>query len=177
MTKIIVFEDFVPEKRHCALFVGLDGRGYLDERAARYASSTHTRCECGRLAAKPYAKCESCREKIAWEKYEKLPTREWNGEPLYSEAVDRYFFNDELEDYLADAEETAEDLRLVFCNPEYLPQIDIGDWDLHEDYEIAPEVEAAVNALNELLAKQPPHCWYPGKVAAKVNLKRQNMPR
>ncbi|KKU53551.1 MAG: hypothetical protein UX75_C0036G0026 [Candidatus Moranbacteria bacterium GW2011_GWE2_47_10] len=77
-----------------------------------------------------------------------------------------YFFGDDLEVYLEDSGDRAENLRLVFCEPESLPQIQIENWDLHEDYEVAPEVKAAVNALNELLAKQPPHCWYPGKVAA-----------
>ena len=166
MTKIIMFEDFVPEKRPCILFMGLDGRAYQDERAARYASATHTRCKCGEPAVKPYTACESCRGKIAWEKYAQLPTREWKSEPLYSQAIDHYFFGDDLEVYLEDSGDRAENLRLVFCEPESLPQIQIENWELHEDYTLAPEVKPAVNALNELLAKQPPHCWYPGKVAA-----------
>ena len=171
MTKIIMFEDFVPEKRPCILFMGLDGRAYQDERAARYASATHTRCGCGEPTAKPYTACKSCREKIAIEKYAKLPTRKWKGEPLYSQAIDHYFFDDELEYCMVDEkvnneEFNVKDLRFVFCEPESLPQIQIENWDLHEDYEVAPEVKAAVNALNELLAKQPPRCWYPGKVAA-----------
>ena len=114
--------------------------------------------------------CPACREKIAIEKYANLPVKEWNGEPLYSQSIDHYFFGDDLKEYLAENDLKLEDLRLVFCEPEHLPQIQVEDWNLHEDYTLAPEVEAAVKALNELLTKQPPHCWYPGKVAAKVNL-------
>ncbi|NCB47800.1 hypothetical protein EOM81_12400 [bacterium] len=177
MEKIITFEDFKPEQRDIKMFVGLDGNAYADEFAAKYASCTHRKCEkCGKPTEKRYVMCASCALAHKKAEYEKLPKKEWKGEPLYSEFLDEYFFDDDLENYYTDCDETirAEDLRLVFCEPEPLPQIQIENWDLYEDYEVSKEVEDAVKALNELLAKQPPHCWYPGKVAAIVNFKKKD---
>ena len=171
MTKIIMLEDFVPEEKTITGFVDCKGNIWADKNAAKYASATHRKCEkCGEPVEKTWVVCRSCREKAKIEKYNKLPIREWKGEPLYSEYLDRYFFDSDLEDYLYDENVKAEDLRLVFCEPEVLPQIQIENWDLYEDYEISKEVIDAVAKLNELLAKQPPHCWYPGKVAARVSL-------
>lgn len=168
---MILFEEFKPEVKSIEMFIAANGFAYEDELAAKYASCTHRKCtKCGEPAEKTWLICPMCREKIAIEKYAKLPIKEWKGEPLYSQAIDHYFFGGDLKEYLAEDDLKVEDLRLVFCEPEHLPQIQLEDWDLHEDYTVAPEVEAAVMALNELLAKQPPHCWYPGKVAAKVNL-------
>lgn len=169
---MILLEEFKPETMCRIVFLSTKGEPYFDEFLAKYASCTHRKCtKCGEPTEKTWTICSMCREKIAIEKYAKLPIKEWNGEPLYSQAIDHYFYGNDLEVYLEDSGDSAENLRLVFCEPEHLPQIQVENWDLHEDYTVAPEVEAAVKALNELLAKQPPHCWYPGKVAAKVVLK------
>jgi hypothetical protein len=41
---------------------------------------------------------------------------------------------------------------------------------LHEDGEISAELEAAFEALNEVIRKEPPLSWSPGSVVAIVDL-------
>jgi len=154
------------------------GKIYWDERSARYESCTHVSCEkCGQPSAKPYLICPTCDEKNNKEKYAALPSREWDGKtPLYSNAFDEYFFSeDALIDFIHENNikfitDIAE-MHLVFAEPEYLQTIDTENWDLHEDYEIPKAVVDAMAALNTAIAVAPPHCWYPGKIAAIVEMK------
>ncbi|PVX86438.1 hypothetical protein [Paraburkholderia unamae] len=162
-------------------FVSTDGHFYGDdERLARYASCTHVRCDCGTLVHKGWMACDACREKKDIERYAALPKVEWNGDGfIYSDACDRYFQSyEEVVDYLRDAiaddpEFTVESLRLMICEPNMAREIDGNEHfsdDLPEDGEIPPELEAAFEALNAVIRKQPPLSWSPGKNAAIVTI-------
>lgn len=162
-------------------WVSTDGRFYGDdENLARWASCTHIRCACGALVKKCWTACDACRLKSNIERYNRMPKIEWDGSTmLYSDAADRYFQDyDEIVDYLLDCAEdnsqtTVADLRLIVCEPNTAQQIDGNDHfsdDLPEDGEISAELEAAFDALNEVLRKEPPLSWSPGKYAAIVTI-------
>lgn len=162
-------------------WVSTDGRFCGDdEHLARWASCTHVRCACGALAEKPWTACDNCRVKNDIERYEEMSKREWDGTTmLYSDAHDRYFQDyDELVDHLRDTrgeypETTVEDLRLLVCEPNVAREIDGNEHfcdDLSEDGEISPQLQAAFDALNEVIRKEPPLSWSPGRHAAIVTI-------
>ena len=148
-----------------------------DERAARYASSTHAKCECGNLMEKQYSKCADCRHKLDWEAFNKLPSEVWLGDSfIYSKSADKYFRNeDELLDYIDDSEEDTkiESLMLVHCVPNYFTPIEFDMWQdiMPEDEEELPkELEDAVNLFNCTIKNLKPASYSPGKVRAIVQL-------
>lgn len=152
-------------------WVSRDGRFYGDdERLARWAGCTHLICDCGNEYKKGWTMCQNCRSIKDLERYEARPFKEWDGkEPIYSEALERYFFHDsDLEDYMADEEILPEDLRLVICDP-ISPRLVEDDWfqdalpeDQYVDDVASKEVIEAMRKLNELLEKEV-WSWQPGK--------------
>lgn len=144
------------------------GKGERAEQTARYAGSTHHKCECGGIAPKGWIRCEECRRKSANENYLKLPYKEWDGDaPICLYDDDRYFFSeDELIDYLYDHELNGSDIQLVLCKGMPYQQID-GETvagDSHEDWEPSKELEEKIKEFNTYLATLPPHSWMPGKI-------------
>lgn len=106
-----------------------------DEHMSRYCCATELPCECGNRTDKFHIRCESCRKQREDERWAKAlaEAAPWDGEtPLYSTAIDRYFFDaDAIEDYLEDRDDaplTAEDLRLVLCEPTRPPQFAMEDF-------------------------------------------------
>lgn len=156
-------------------WVSRDGRFYgNDESLARYAGSTHRTCECGAVTEKSYLRCKECRHKGDIAKYNAMPSQPWDGETfLYSDAHDKYFQDleslaDHLSDYDDDDKYTLEDLRLIICEPNYARQVESDFWcdELPEDGDIPAEMKAAMKAFNEVIKRQAPLSWSPGKFAA-----------
>lgn len=145
-----------------------------DERIARYSGATHTPCaDCGAPVTKCYTRCPACREKKAVERYAAMESQKWDGEtPLYSDALDEYFYD---EDYIRDAahehECSLDDLRLIVCQPNHYREIDTDYWqdELPEDGDVSPELVEALGALNRVVRSLGPASWSPGKYAADVS--------
>ena len=162
-------------------FTGLegwvDGNGRFwgkDEHAARWSGCTHIVCPgCGKTTAKTYTHCPECREKSAIARYEEKEQIKWDGKtPLYSQSADRYFMDSEdLDYYLEEEESTVEDLRLIICVPNYLSplQEDFFCEDQAEDGELPQDVIEAMESFNEVISKQEPISWSPGKYAADLS--------
>jgi hypothetical protein len=145
----------------------------VDERAARYDGCTHTRCEdCGEPVDRGRLICPKCHEKRQVKRYNTMPQEEWDGKGmLYSDAADKYFLDlDDAEDFLEDEEGTIESLRLIICEPNYLPLIpdDYGCDELAEDGELPDAVIDAIEKFNEVIRKTGAVSWYPGKKRIKL---------
>lgn len=141
-----------------------------DERMARWSGATHLVCDCGTVHEKAWTKCPECHQKAHEERYAAMPQEAWDGEaPLYSDACDTYFSSEEeLVEYVQDdPERNYENLRLLICEANYPREIDGSDHfsdDLPEDGELPSVLEAAFEALNEVIKKQPPLSWSPRRV-------------
>ncbi len=161
-------------------WVSRDGRFWgNDERVARWVGCTHIVCECGQPAVKNYTCCEQCREKMRCARYEALKFEEWDGiTPLFSESLDRYFFDaDELHDAMDDIEDADFDPMLLICIPNYARKLDGEYWsdELPEDRDIddcaGKEVAEAIDALNKLLDGKV-LSWSAGKKRTSVKLEK-----
>jgi hypothetical protein len=132
-----------------------------DEHTARYDGSTHRICkenpEHGEHRTNSY--CEKCRDEKRNAKWAAMPRREYDGTPVVVFDSDTYFFDgDSIADWLADNDIKPEDARLVFCEPNYLRQ-------LTDDGELSDAVRAALDALNAVIAAEPPSSWSEGNEA------------
>jgi len=153
-----------------------NGQLYWDEQTARYAGSTHSLCKrCQCVTSKDWTLCLGCREKLEIERFEAMPRADWDGESMiYSQVLDKYFRDmNEVEEALEDLDEpiTKADARLVICRPNRARQIDPDDFfvdDLPEDGEVPDELRKAFEALNAVIAKQPPLSWSPGPFALRL---------
>ncbi len=163
-------------------WVGRDGRFYGDdERAARYAGSTHRACEdCGSpTTPKYFLQCAACRNRRAVERHAARETRPWDGSSIiFSDALDQYFSSwDDIEEYLANEDAVPlEDLRLLHCEPIYASEIEPSSYyhdSLPEDEDDAPKwLEDAFAVLNETIREHRKRgdalSWTPGKIAVDV---------
>jgi len=148
-----------------------------DERTARYSGGTHKTCEdCGNVYLKN-SWCEPCYKKKQAAKFEAMPRRVWDGvEPICLFDGDKYFFDcdiAELEEYAEECQCEVDDLRLVFCEPQYATQLE--PYDLYqdllpEDGELPDEIIAAIDVFNAAIKDLPPLSWLPGKVAVALNV-------
>lgn len=145
-----------------------------DEHMARWSGCTHKPCEdCGASTVKGYVRCEKCRDKRALERYQALEKRIWNEEaPVYSEAHDQWFFDEQsVWEYVEEHETTIDKLQLVTSKPQYLRELDVDyfvDELPEDDYNLPDEVQAAMDALNAVIKKAHPVSWVPDKYAAIV---------
>lgn len=159
-------------------WVASDGRYYAEnEHSARWAGSTHQKCECGNTFGKGRTICDSCHSKNRTEKYYALPMVEWDGTtPVCTFDDDRFFFDeDSLLDYMADMKHEEPDVehevQLVLCEPGKLRLIDHDDWcdDLPEDGELPDEVAQKVTELNEAIKRAPVVSWWAGTTRINVD--------
>lgn len=147
-----------------------------DEHMARWSGATHIPCDkCETPTKKGFTQCESCREQNKIERYKALEKVIWDGKtPLYSEAHDEWFFDEEsILDYLFEHETTPTKLRLVTSSPQYLNELDIDyfvDVLPEDDYCLPDEVEEAMEAFNKVIRKSKPVSWVPGQYAAIVEV-------
>lgn len=148
------------------------------ESLARYDGCTHRPCQkCGKPAEKHYTACRDCRAVSRAEAWANLPEVEWDGKtPLCEYDGDRFFFDPDDLYYYYDEEIDPDTVMLVVCEPDYGPSVDS---DLFadctpEDHETAdqqhPEIAEAMKKLNELIHKNGPYCWWPGK--KRINVKK-----
>ena len=156
------------------------GQGEHNERQARWEGCTHVDCsKCGKEIEKSRTICEACAHKRNVAQYEAYLSKPWNGEDyIYSDSHDKYFSTlDEVYEYLEEQKEegeetTLDDLMLVHCEPNYLPQVDHDTFSIDD---IMPEdmgledvcnkdVLAKIAELNELIKKQRPISWSPIKL-------------
>lgn len=150
-------------------WVSKDGKVFTGKEAehlARYSGSTHTICECGTPAKKPYTACPDCREKRQAETYRKLPLVEWDVEtPLCIYRSDEYFYNEDDIDYHCEENKINEsDLQLVLCEPseprileasEFLEEI-IPE---NDDYKIPEDIHKAAEEFNQTVRDAMPISW------------------
>jgi hypothetical protein len=159
-----------------AVWVCRNNHSHDDERSARYCGSTHTTCSsCGSVVEKCWLKCAACRAADDLRKYEAMPRVPYTGDPVYSEALDRYLMDeDEIEYALDDMDEgtTIADLRLVECYPNmaanYAPTSELFADGLDPDAEgsLPNDVEEALDAFRVALeACASPLSWSSGKKA------------
>lgn len=140
-----------------------------DEHMARWDGSTHFICECGKTARKSYTKCDDCIAQKRREAYLKLPEQPYMGEPICLADGDEYFFSeDELIEYLEDNELEADEVSLLFCEPNYLPELDLDYFQdvMAEDAEYPDKLVSLVNEFNKSLKEinKTPISWFPGKI-------------
>jgi hypothetical protein len=142
-----------------------------DERAARYDGCTHRECEdCGEPVEKGWLICPKCSEVRDTARYQTLPKETWDGVGmLYSQTADKYFSDwDEVEEYCEDEAIVEDKLRLVICEPHYLPLLrsDFGCDELPEDGELPDAVIHAIDEFNKVIRATAPVSWWPGSRAA-----------
>ena len=151
------------------------GDGKQGEQTARYRGSTHTKCECGNIIkTRSYNKCETCRNKISFENYTKLPFRKYMGEPVVDYDGDEYFFSEEqLVDYLYENDLT--EIDLLFCDENNWQEIEPDYWCdcMIEDGELPLELEKAMEALNEVIRNLPAALYSPSKIRTNYKLKKE----
>lgn len=135
-----------------------------DERTARWAGCTHEICSgCGKTIER--GRCNDCREKKDVEKWTKAERKDWDGVmPLYSDAYDKYFFNDDAEEFADDEGVSLDDLRLYICDPVFGRSIDTDYFqdELAEDGEVPDAILEAMEKLNEAIKAAGPLSYYPG---------------
>jgi hypothetical protein len=151
-------------------WVSSDGRFFgKDEHLARWNGCTHKKCEdCNNYAEKNWVRCEECRRKRSNERYNALPYKEWDGKtPICTWDGDVYFFSDEdLIEWLYDNECNGSDVQLVCAQGINYRELDYETitGDAHEDWEPENELRNAVNKLNEVIRKLPPHSYTVGEI-------------
>lgn len=147
-----------------------------DESTARYDGCTHQLCHgCGEVIAKSNYFCK-CSDKRSQEKFDAMSEEPWDGEsPIYSDWLDKYIFDGDIESLLDDqAEGTAmEDLRLIHCVPVYLHQIDTDVWEDElrtedDSAEVPSAVDEALEKLNEAIKNAGPVAWQAGNKRVKL---------
>ena len=142
-----------------------------DERMARFDGSTHKICDKNPApgVVEQRSWCEACRAERMTAKWEAMPRREYDGEPVCVFDSDTYFFApEEIADWLLDNDIKLEDARLVFCKPKHPEQIDPNEHyqdDLPEDGEVSAALAEAFDALNKIIEAQPPLSWWEGDEA------------
>lgn len=145
------------------------GKGEDGERRARYANSTHRKCECGEVIKKTFY-CRKCSEKSSLERFNKLEEIEWDGKSMMCLWNDDKFFSDmdEVLEYCEDHEIEINDIQLMHCEKTtYISEINIDE--LNEEYMTEdgegvthhhPEIAKKVDELNELIRNAEPRLWF-----------------
>ena len=151
-------------------WVDINGRFFGDgkeaEHMARYSSCTHKTCKCGEVFEKGWTICPKCREKKDSEMYNALQFKEYDGSPVYSKSIDRYFFSEEeIMDFIND-EEDGFDLQLVFCNENHYNELDGSYFEdvLPDDCDFPDELQNAIDNFNEVIKNLPAASYSPSNV-------------
>lgn len=180
--KMILFDSKEAAQYQTGLSGWVSRHGHFwgnDERAARYDGCTHTYCEdCGEPVDRGRLMCPKCNEARNVKRYATMPKEAWNGKGmLYSDAADRYFSDwEEIEEFLIDdctlGTATIESLRLIICEPQYLPLLDPSDYgcdSLAEDGELPDAVIQAIEDFNKVIKSVGPVSWFHGKRAVEID--------
>ncbi len=144
-------------------WVSRDGRFYgKDERLARFAGSTHKKCDCGEIV--PHRSyCHNCYELKRLETYKSFELVEWDKKtPFCLLDDDQFFFEyEEYTDYIYNNELEGEDLNLVLCKPVRFRCIDEEYFldDMHEDAELPDSIVEKINEVNRLIQGESSNIW------------------
>jgi len=153
-------------------WTGQDGlyheKGVEGERRARYANSTHTKCECGAVIQKTRSKCKSCVAQSSHENFLKLEEVEWDGKSMMCLRYDNQFFSEmeEVLEYCEDNDIDIKDLELMHCEKQvHISEINIDE--LNEEYctedeslsDFHPEIAKKAEELNRLISETEPRLW------------------
>lgn len=166
-SKVIMYDDpAAAQPKTIDVWVSLDGRYFMKESSARYASCTHQTCECGGVMKKGWTKCDTCRNRAEAERYANKPFLTWDGKtPICLYNDDKYFFSeDDLIEYLDENNLNGSDVKLMLCTPfEY----NAVDWetiatDVHDEWEPTKEMEQKLDEFNAYLKGLPAHSWGQG---------------
>ncbi|MDH1335848.1 hypothetical protein N5D77_18155 [Comamonas thiooxydans] len=151
-------------------WVSSDGKFWgKDERMARYAGSTHRKCD-KNPEHQPIANgdfCRECRKECLEQRWKDMPKEAYTPEvfPLHLYDTDRYFFDaQDLIYWLEENSINPEDARLTKCKPSYPSRIDPNEHFvdiLPEDGEVPEDVREAFEKLNEVLKQSEPFSWFP----------------
>jgi len=173
--KIVMYDDenLVEYRTDLEGWTGPDrlyyGKGPEGERRARYANSTHTKCECGNVITKTRTRCDECSSKSSHEYFLKLEEVEWDGESMMCIRNDDRFFSDmdEVYDYCEMDDIDINDLELMHCEKmNKINEVNIDE--LNEEYstedeylsDFHPEIAEKVKELNELIRNTEPKIWF-----------------
>ena len=173
--KIKMFEDknLVEYRTDLEGWTGEDrlyyGKGDEGERRARYANSTHKKCECGGAAPKGWSYCEKCTDKKSQEKFDKLEQIDWDGKSIMCLRNDDKFFSsmEEVYEYCEDNDVRLKTLQLMLCEKEvHISEVNLDE--LNEEYctedeslsDFHPELAAKCEELNEMIRKTEPKIWF-----------------
>lgn len=140
-----------------------------DERMARYDGCTHEKCaECGAFHSK-HSYCAPCHKAKTEQEFDALPVEVWDGSPLVLFDTDRYFFGDDVLDFIAD-QPAGSVLRIAKCKPHYLSLVSDDNWqdDLPEDGELPDAVAQKLEELNAAIKAAGPVSWFEDRIAIDV---------
>lgn len=166
-------EAAVHETRSLTGWWSADGRFWGDsEGVARYAGSTHRKCECGEIMEKHYTKCKECRHKATVAKYDTLERVPYEGQFLTDYDGDRYYWSfDDVLDAI-EAGELSSDPLLVIAEEHYGRPIDVADLlcdDLPEDGDLPLDLIDAERALNKAIKDAGPLSYMPSNKVPKFS--------
>lgn len=153
------------------------GRFFGDnEHLARWVGSTHIKCEKNNNhpAYEINSYCRDCYDEGRQKKFEQMPSKAWDGDsPIALFDCDNFFFSKtDLFDYLVDNDIHISNAQLVHCRPTYPREINPTEYyedDLPDGAEVDAELKAAFDALNEVIKKQGPLCWYQDDVKVELS--------
>lgn len=172
-TKVMYTSDEAAQQKTVTGWFSRDGRYWgKDEAMARFAGCTHKLCECGNEVSKSYIRCETCRAKADRDRYNAYEFKKYNGNPVYSETYDKFFFSEDeiqcfIEDELEEDEAKNVNLRLVFCEEIHFSEVDISLWEdeMYEDQEDLPKaMSEKLDELNKLISELPANSYRPSKI-------------
>lgn len=154
------------------------GKGEEGEKRARYANSTHKKCECGNVFEKN-SYCRPCSEKKSIERFLKLEEVEWDGISMMCIRDGSRFFSDmqEVVEYCEENEVDITNLELMHCE-KCLKISEVNINELNEEYctedgngvsEFHPEIAEKVEELNELIKNTEPKIWFQTNKRIKIN--------
>ena len=142
-----------------------------DKHMAQYSSATHRKCN--KYPVHPATPingyCPICHNDQAIAKYNEMESKEYDDKtPVVILNTDQYFFDKEsIEDYCEEHNIKPEELKLVFCTPQYFhelePDCDILPDDFSVD-DISSELSEAFFKLNELIRTKIVASWTEGNI-------------
>lgn len=166
-TKMIKYDSEEAAKQATVTgWISSNGRFWSkDEHMARWDGCTHVKCACGNYVDKMWTACNDCRDKHKQEMFEKMPKVLWDYQtPICIYDTDQYFFDEqELLDYCDDEDLKPEDLQLVLCKEEPRHKLNAAEFledSVHEDWDPSEDIEKAVVAFNEAVAKDKYPTWW-----------------
>lgn len=159
------------------VWVTPDGRVFNtnEEELARYCGSTHHHCK--NNPSHPIVKnnsyCPVCYQEERDKKYGNMPKVQWDEKtPIVMLNEDRYFFSKEaLMDYCKETNSAPASLKLILCKPNFIPAFSLEEHCtdiMADDVCFSPEIEDAVEKLNNLIREHSAISWEEGDVAVIV---------